>query len=557
MSTPNSGTVVISLAAAVTAGLAGAATSWGAPAWVSIIVAAALGAGITGAALQMRLISPMFSAHQKLRDRLLGSMPITALQHPGEETTRLESLDQMLQTVDAFKDMAGQMADHGSRIAIASAEISFAADGLQHDMQTENDELSDIGPAVRRIETLVNDSAAAAEYAARACQTGSAGKKAISGVAKQMRATKKQAQRTSKLVSALEKKSGQIERITAVINNIAEQAQLLALNATTEAARAGEHGRRFAMVADEVRGLAQQTAEATDEIGAMMTEIGSDIRGAAGTMSDLSAAIADGVDRTTEAGRHLADILSDTEVVHERLQVIADGASSNRGELDHLSNSIQTAGARLWESGSQVRLVSKQAEQLSTMIETIHGRVLAMDGQSQNARMQCTAQDAAYHIAGIFEAALNEGDISESELFDCGRRPAEEIDPADHNTRFEHFTDRVLPTVREPILELNPEVIYAQPVGKNGGFPTHNCRSSEALTGDDPTDDLQIDRSEWMLGDATSNRCGSNTEPFLLQTYKHDNGEVVHDISVPIYINGRHWGGFRIGYRAGVDSAAG
>ncbi len=551
MPRPKSRTVVISLAAAVAAGLAGAATSWGAPAWAGIIVAGMLGAGITGAALHMRLISPLFSAYEQLRDRLLGSLPITALQHPGADTERLESLEQMLQTVDAFHAMAGHMANQGSRIAVASAEISFAADRLQRDVQAENDELSGIGPAVRRIATLANDSAAAAEFAARARQTSSAGKKALSGTAKQMRATNKQAKRTSKLVAALEKKSGQIERITAVISSIAEQTKLLALNAATEAARAGEQGRGFAMAADEVRGLAQKTVEATDEIGTMVTEIGSDIRGAAGSMSDLSEAIADGAKRTTEAGRHLADILSDTEIVHERLQAIADSASSNHGELDRLSTSIQTVGTRLQERGSQAGLFSKQAEQLSTMVETIHGSVLTLEGQSQHARMQCTAQDGAYHIAGLFEAAINEGDISESELFDCGSQPAVDTDTAERRTRFDDFSDQVLPAVQEPILELNPEIVYAEPVDNNGCFPTKNRRFPKDST-DDHQAGLHNDRTRWIPSDGIGNRCASNTEPFLLQTYKCDTGEIVHDISVPIYVNGVHWGCFRIGYRADI-----
>ena len=265
MPTPKSGTVVISLAAAVAAGLAGAATSWGSPAWSGIIVAAGLGAGITGAALHMRLVSPLFSAYAQLRDRLLGSLPITALKHPGADTERLESLEQMLQTVDAFHDMAGHMANQGSRIAVASAEISFAAERLEREVHAEHGELSGISPAVNRIHTLVHDSAdsaaAAAEYAARARHTGSAGKKTISGAAKQMRATGKHARRTAKLVAALEEKSDQIERVTAVISSIAEQTKLLALNAATEAARAGEQGRGFAVVADEVCSLASRNPE--------------------------------------------------------------------------------------------------------------------------------------------------------------------------------------------------------------------------------------------------------------------------------------------------------
>jgi methyl-accepting chemotaxis protein len=553
MPTPKNGTVLISLAAAVAAGLAGAAASWGAPAWTGIVVAGALGAGITGAALQMRLVSPLFSAYSQLRERLLGALPITALQHPGADTQRLESLEQMLQTVDAFHDMAGHMADQGSRIAVASAEISFAADDLQRDVQAEHDELKSISPAVHRITTMVNDAAdsasAAADCAARALQTSTAGKKAISGATKQMRATSKQAKCASRLISTLEKKSGQIERVSTVIGSIAEQTQLLALNAATEAARAGEQGRGFAMAADEVRGLAQKAVEATDEIGKMVTEIGSDIRGAADNISKLSVAIADSTNRTTEAGRHLANILSETEIVQESLRAIADGASSNRVELDQVSTSIQTVGTRLQENESQVGLISKHAEQLSTMIETIHGRVLAMDGHSQHARMQCTAQDAAYHIAGIFEAATNEGDISESELFECGGQPAADTEPVEHQTRLDDFGDQVLPAVREPILELNPEVIYAEPVNKNGCFPSPKRRFSEDLTSDHEAD-LQNDRTHWTPGDGTVSRCTSNTEPFLLQTYKRHTGEVVHEISVPIYINGRHWGGFRIGYRA-------
>jgi len=229
-------------------------------------------------------------------------------------------------------------------------------------------------------------------------------------------------------------------------------------------------------------------------------------------------------------------------MVHESLQAIADSASSNHAKLDQLSISIRTVDTRLQERGSQAGLFSKQAERLSTMVETIHGSVLTMEGQSQHARMQCTAQDAAYHIAGLFEAAINEGDISESELFDDGCQPAVDTDPAEHRTRFDDFSDQVLPAVQEPILELYPEIIYAEPLDKNARFPTNNRQS-----------DPHNDRTRWTPSDATGKRCANNTEPFLLQTYKCDTGEVLHEISVPIYVNDRHWGGFRIGYRADIS----
>jgi methyl-accepting chemotaxis protein len=556
MSAPKNRSIVVSLAAAVTAVLLSTAASWAFPTWAAIIVAATLAAGLTGGVLYLRLISPLFDAHQQLRDRLLGSLPITALQHHGPDTDRLESQEQMLQTVDMFNEMTGHLADQGSHIAIASAEVSFAADRLRVDVQVENQEIEDISAAVRRIEAVVNDSAdsaeAAAVYAARTRQESSAGQAAVNEAAEQMRATNQQAQRSAELIAALENKSRQIERITSVINGIAEQTNLLALNAATEAARAGEQGRGFAVVAEEVRLLANKTTGATSDIGAMVTEIGADIRGTVGSMADLSTAVAEGTERTAEVGQHLAEIFSDTAIVHERVQAIAAGASTSREEVGLISGSIRTLGSHLQETESQVGMVSTQAEQLSTMAESIHGRVLAVEGKSQHARMQCTTQDAAYHVASVFEDAIDDGDISDSDLFDRDYQPVADTDPPKYKTRFDDFTDRVLPAIQETILELNADVIYAGAVDNNGYFPTHNRRFSEPLTGNYQTD-LLNNRTKRIFNDRTGSRCGSSTEPFLLQTYKRDTGEVTHDISVPIYVHGRHWGGFRIGYRAQTD----
>ena len=86
----------------------------------------------------------------------------------------------------------------------------------------------------------------------------------------------------------------------------------------------------------------------------------------------------------------------------------------------------------------------------------------------------------------------------------------------------------------------------------NGYFPTHNRKFSKPMTGDYDVD-LAQSRTKRIFDDRTGLRCGKNTESFLLQTYKRDTGEVMHDLSAPIYVKGRHWGGFRIGYKA-MDS---
>jgi methyl-accepting chemotaxis protein len=99
-----------------------------------------------------------------------------------------------------------------------------------------------------------------------------------------------------------------------------------------------------------------------------------------------------------------------------------------------------------------------------------------------------------------------------------------------------------------------PQLAYA-PVRwtTTATFP-HNKKFSQPLTGDYDVD-LVNNRTKRIFSDRTGKRCGANTKPFLLQTYKRDTGEVMHDLSVPIYVNGKHWGGFRVGYRSSHAAA--
>jgi methyl-accepting chemotaxis protein len=167
--------------------------------------------------------------------------------------------------------------------------------------------------------------------------------------------------------------------------------------------------------------------------------------------------------------------------------------------------------------------------------------------------IRSVAGTAAKEITRIFEEAIANGQISQAALFDRTYVPIPGTDPQKHTTRFDSFTDRVLPQLQERILVAMPRVAYAGAVDNNGYFPTHNRKFSKPLTGDYETD-LVNNRTKRIFSDRTGSRCGSSTKPFLLQTYKRDTGEVMHDLSVPIYVGGSHWGGFRVGYRSSAPA---
>lgn len=106
--------------------------------------------------------------------------------------------------------------------------------------------------------------------------------------------------------------------------------------------------------------------------------------------------------------------------------------------------------------------------------------------------------------------------------------------------------------MQEAVLQEHPLLAYAGALDSNGYFPTHNKKFSQPLTGDYEVD-LVNNRTKRIFSDRTGTRCGASTLPFLLQTCKRDTGEVMHDLSVPIVVRGRHWGGFRTGYRSAAS----
>ena len=106
----------------------------------------------------------------------------------------------------------------------------------------------------------------------------------------------------------------------------------------------------------------------------------------------------------------------------------------------------------------------------------------------------------------------------------------------------------MLPAIQEALLPRHEGLVFAIACTPQGYVPTHNKAFSQALTGDVQVDAVQ-NRTKRKFEDRTGIRCGSHQQAVLLQTYTRDTGELMHDLSVPIMVKGRHWGGLRLGYK--------
>jgi methyl-accepting chemotaxis protein len=158
----------------------------------------------------------------------------------------------------------------------------------------------------------------------------------------------------------------------------------------------------------------------------------------------------------------------------------------------------------------------------------------------------------AHEISQRFEQAVARDEIALADLFDTGYRPIAGTDPIQHMASFTALTDRLLPDLQEPVLAALPNVVFCAAVDRNGYLPTHNAKFSRPQ-GADPVWNAANSRNRRIFADRTGLAAGRNTRRFLLQTYRRDMGGgqfvLMKDLSAPIMVRGRHWGGLRIAYR--------
>jgi methyl-accepting chemotaxis protein len=453
-------------------------------------------------------------------------------------------------THQRFAENVGSEIDH---ILIGAAETSYFVDSIRNKVKLDLSSANDISDGAMQNAVRIAQIAASAEHASalvtdvRSQSVAGRGEATLS--LEKIGLARADAQLASEMMTALKDKSRQIHIITEVISEIAARTNLLALNAAIEAARAGEHGRGFAVVAGEVRQLALRTKEATDDIGAMVKAISEQAERAAGGMEALSQKVTDASQNVDSAHGYLRDIEKASIDAEMAVRQIASGSREHVETTRRIADTIVVIRDGMLVTDRELPQVAAAAMLLSERAEIVFDAIIESDVSTAHDAVRAIAQKAAHDIGKLFAAAIKEGGIRKDALFDRHYKAIPDTDPPKHTSRFDAFTDQVLPAIQEPILKATGYLAYAGAVDINGYFPTHNVRYSQPLTGHYETD-LVNNRTKRIFTDRTGKRCGSNAKPVLLQTYKRDTGEVMHDLSVPIYVNGEHWGGFRIGYRS-------
>ncbi len=154
----------------------------------------------------------------------------------------------------------------------------------------------------------------------------------------------------------------------------------------------------------------------------------------------------------------------------------------------------------------------------------------------------------------MLEEAVDNGVFSVTDAFDTNYELIPGFDPPKYHTRYDFYTDKSLLAIQDEVLR-DESVVYAVGVDVNGYLPTHNTRYQQPPTGDKEKDKVG-NRTKRIFDDPVGAKAAANLEDGFLQVYHRDTGEVMWDISSPIYVKGKHWGGFRIGFSLEKTGAA-
>jgi methyl-accepting chemotaxis protein len=178
-------------------------------------------------------------------------------------------------------------------------------------------------------------------------------------------------------------------------------------------------------------------------------------------------------------------------------------------------------------------------------LRTLMQRLLAKEQALREIVMERAAM-----ISALFDRAVNAGTLSEAELFDVNYAPIPDTNPQQYRNQALEFLDANLPAIQEPILALDSSIVFSAAVDCNGYLPVHN-RKNSAPQGNDPVWNNANSRNRRIFDDMTGLLAGRNTQKILSQTYPRDLGggrvELIKDISAPIFVRGKHWGGLRMG----------
>ncbi|MBU8934811.1 MAG: CZB domain-containing protein [candidate division Zixibacteria bacterium] len=274
---------------------------------------------------------------------------------------------------DNLTTMVRQMGDNSTQLVSAATEVASSSEQMSRGAKDQTDQVTQVSTAVEEMTATIVESARnagdATEGAKAASDNATNGGQIVNETIQGMQRIADVVRGSSESIGKLAESADQIGEIIGVIDDIADQTNLLALNAAIEAARAGEQGRGFAVVADEVRKLAERTGKATGEITGMIKGIQQGTEEAVGSMETGVQEVDQGRELADKAGNSLTEIVNMSQSVMDQIQQMATASEEQSSAAEQISKNIENVASIARESATGAEQSAAAAEELNRQAE--------------------------------------------------------------------------------------------------------------------------------------------------------------------------------------------
>lgn len=343
--------------------------------------------------------------------------------------------------------------------------------------------------------------------------------------------------------------STSILKIVDIINGIADMTALLSLNATIEAARAGEHGKGFAVVAEEVRELSKKIKPATQAISININEMIEIVKQTQTETMEIRGYSKSTNEVIGKAVENFKDMVTDFENANVELTKIAaaiEELSTNNNEVTSKMEEINTLS-------QDIAIEMEEAEKSIQKLNVVTEKMLEMvSGIKTGSGKFDQFISFCYESREVYTQKIKELKSNGVNIFDNNYKKIPNTNPQKYLTEFSEPFINKFQLVLDETLKKIEGALYCLVIDRNGYLPVHHQQFSQPMTGDHKKDLLNSRHQRIFLSNTTEQRRCTHTENMLLQTYMRDTGQILNDFSMPIYIDGKHWGAMIVGFDARI-----